>query len=335
MISNDKFDKLNQQLQQKTKQCLDLELELAQFKIKNEENIRNTTDGYAKKRYTDIQNENEELSKNYETTINKLRDFQIQLVKEREEHAIEKRKIEYELSLRIIELKEKNKKIEELESDLIERINIVKACESVYNDLKNDYQNILFNNEQLKSQIQNNNESCFFTQVKSRITSDLEAENNLLKERINDYILKIQDFDAKKLVFEGEIVKQKEEIKELTKKNAIVNANFENFGFVTNGKEQQIIKLEKDISSLKISFNAKLAEKKSILQNCFFEKFDLADRLAKVTLTKDLTEENNKKLTKELKELKALQIKSEEKFDEYETKFKTIIHKLLKICEPN
>jgi hypothetical protein len=331
MISNEKFDKLNERLKQKTKQCIDLELELAQFKIKNEENIRNTADGYAKKRRSDFQNEYEELSKNYETTINKLHDFQIQLVKEREEHTIEKRKIEYDLSLRIIELNEKNQKIEELESDLRERINLVKACESVYNDLKNDYQNIKFNNEQLKSQIQNNNESCFFTQVKNKITSDLVAENNLLKERINEYILKIQDFDAKTLMFD----KQTEEIKELTKKNAIVNANFENFGFVTNGKEQQIIKLEKDLSSLKISFNAKLTEKKSILKSCFFEKFDLADRLAKVTLTKDLTEEKNKKLTKELKELKALQIKSEEKFDEYENKFKTIIHKLLKICEPN
>lgn len=118
MISNEKFDKLNERLQQKTKQCIDLELELAQFKIKNEENIRNTTDGYAKKRRSDFQNEYEELSKNYETTIKKLHDFQIQLVKEREEHTIEKRKIEYDLSLKIIELNEKNQKIEELESDL-------------------------------------------------------------------------------------------------------------------------------------------------------------------------------------------------------------------------
>ena len=108
------------------------------LKIKNE-SVSNTDEvKRLTRKLAQSQAENKKVVTNYETAIHKLHEFQANLLKEREEKATEKQKIEFDLTQKILELDHKNEKITELEIDLNEYSDNFQASQKIYQELKDE-----------------------------------------------------------------------------------------------------------------------------------------------------------------------------------------------------
>jgi chromosome segregation ATPase len=290
--SSEEIEKLNKEMEKSAKKCSDLELLLSEKNAKLEESLekfsrlekqlnqRKSTDQVVINKVEDtndsVNTENKEKikkltkkleesyaetrnwAKNYETAINKLKEFEVNLIKEREEKATEKQKIEFDLSLIKVDLAEKIKKIQKLEIDLNEYSDNFQVSETVYKECKNENEKLKFEVEHLKSQIQTNTEPSFITQVRNKRLetvlqqkTELETENNTLKYQIAQYEINVQDLNKKIQKYEEEISANetksnllREEIQKLIEAKSLVTENFENLKNETNTK---IIDIENKI----------------------------------------------------------------------------------------
>jgi hypothetical protein len=164
-------------------------------RFENQINQTKSTEQDLINKLLESQSTNKEMGKNFENLIKKLNEFETNLLKEREVNADH--------------LNEKNNKIKQLESGLKELQEFIKVCENINKELQIKHDDIKLKNDQLKLEIQrneNNSETNFFNQVVNRRSEiilqqkiDLETENNLLKEQINQYLLKNQACKDEKL----------------------------------------------------------------------------------------------------------------------------------------
>jgi chromosome segregation ATPase len=185
--SSEEIEKLIKEIEQSAKKYSDLELLLSEKNAKLEESLekfsrlekqlnqRKSTDQVVinkvedtndsvntdnnklikklNKKIDELNAENKNWAKNYEAAINKLKEFEVNLIKERGEKATEKQKIEFDLSLIKVDLAEKIKKIQKLEIDLNEYSDNFQVSETVYKECKNENEKLKFEVEHLKSQI--------------------------------------------------------------------------------------------------------------------------------------------------------------------------------------
>jgi len=300
--SSEEIEKLSKEIEQSAKKYSDLELLLSEKNAKLEESLekfsrlekqlnqRKSTDQVVinkvedtndsvntdnnklikklNKKIDELNAENKNWAKNYEAAINKLKEFEVNLIKERGEKATEKQKIEFDLSLIKVDLAEKIKKIQKLEIDLNEYSDNFQVSETVYKECKNENEKLKFEVEHLKSQIQTNTEPSFITQVRNKRLetvlhqkTELETENNKLKDQIAQYEINVQDLNKKIQAFEEEISTNdnksnllREEIQKLIEAKSLVTENFENHKNETNSK---IIDIENKIK-LVVQENATL-----------------------------------------------------------------------------
>jgi len=221
------FDKdykiiLEQELEQKTKKCNDLEILVLDKKEKLEESLKKCDQfeiqiNECKSNEQDLINklqesekERKETMKNYVAAIKKLHEFQDNLSKEREEKSTN-------LNIMQVNLNEKNNKITKLESDTKEVNECLKEGENIYNKLKFEHEKIKLENDQLRLQIQNNNQSGFCTQI---INNRLETIRNQLAEsedQIKQYLQKNNDLNTQNQACKDEILQQSQMIDDLRK----------------------------------------------------------------------------------------------------------------------
>jgi chromosome segregation ATPase len=268
------FDKdykiiLEEELEQKTKKCNDLEILVLDKNEKLEESLKKC-DQFEKQlnkcksneqdlinKIQESENEKKEALKNYETVIKKLHEFEDNLSKEREEKGTN-------LNIMQVNLNEKNNKITKLESDIKEVNECLKECENIYNKLKFEHEKIKLENDQLRLQIQNSNQSEFCTQV---INNRLKT----IRQQIAELEAQNKQLDQEKSSLQAEVNEHKLQSDQLNKYIKTEIENFENFKQLTNTKqnetEQIVNELEKEKSILKASLNEKVNQHDDLLLN--------------------------------------------------------------------
>jgi chromosome segregation ATPase len=219
----------DKKLEKSLKHCLKLKMELAELKLKDQNNSE---------KINELTIERDKALNYVNIYIKTLGEFENKL----------KNNIE-----------DKNYIINKLEKDLNE---CVKSSNLKYNELKDS-------NEKLKNQIQKINESLFITQVRNKFLDivlqqkdQIEAENKSIKEQLKECKIKLTELDSK-------IQFELDEKNKLVEKNTSISTDFNNLKIETDTKmnelDQQINSLEQENSTLKTSLGEKINQIENLI----------------------------------------------------------------------